>query len=62
MDKRSKKKLDLLNQRLQLLRRQLAGASKQDDTPGEVERLTREIATLDAEVRQLKEKEKEKEK
>jgi hypothetical protein len=55
MDKKSKKKLDLLNQRLQLLRRQLAGASKQNDTPGEVERLTREIATLDAEVRHLKE-------
>lgn len=54
MDKKSKKKLEQLNQRLQLLRRQLAGASKQNDTPGEVERLTREIATLDEEVRQLK--------
>ncbi len=54
MDKKTKKKLDQLQQRLQLLRRQLAGASKQNDTPGEVERLTRDIATLDAEVRQLK--------
>jgi uncharacterized coiled-coil DUF342 family protein len=55
MDKKSKKKLDLINQRLQLLRRQFAGANKQNDTPGEVERLTREIATLEAEVKQLKE-------
>ena len=55
MDKKAKKKLELANQRLQILRQQLAGARKQDDTPGEVARLTREITALEAEVKTLKE-------
>jgi uncharacterized coiled-coil DUF342 family protein len=56
MDKKAKKKLDVINQRLQTLRQQLAGARKQNDTPGEVERLEREIAAAEAEVKTLKEK------
>jgi len=55
MDKKAKKKLDIVNQRLQTLRQQLAGARKQDDTPGEVERLQCEIAALEKEVKSLKE-------
>jgi len=54
MDKKIKKKLDLANQRLQILRQQLAGAKRQDDEPGEVERLETEIATIQAEVQKLK--------
>lgn len=54
MDKKVQKKLDQVQQRLQKLRAQLAGAKKQDDEPGEVERLTREIASAEAEVKKLK--------
>ena len=36
MDKKAKKRIDLLNTRLQKLRLQLAGAKKQMDEPGEV--------------------------
>ena len=54
MDRKIKKKLDQANQKLQKLRQQFAGAKKQDDEPGEVERLEADIATLEAEVRKLK--------
>lgn len=54
MDKRIKKKLDTVNQHLQLLRQQLAGAKRQRDEAGEVERLTKQIAELEAEVQKLK--------
>ncbi len=55
MDKKSKKKVDINNQKLQKLRQQLAGAKAQDDEPGEVDRLEAEIATLEAENKKLKE-------
>ncbi|HPM79488.1 MAG TPA: hypothetical protein PLF81_02250 [Candidatus Anammoximicrobium sp.] len=54
MDKRIKKKLDTVNQRLQLLRQALVGAKRQRDEAGEVERLTRQIAELEAEAQKLK--------
>jgi hypothetical protein len=54
MDKRSKKKLEVLRNRIQKLRQQLAGAKKQPDEPGEVERLEHEIASLEAEAAKLK--------
>jgi hypothetical protein len=54
MDKKAKKKLDVINQKLAKLRQQLAGARKQDDEPGEVKRLEEEIATLHAEAEKLK--------
>ena len=54
MDKRVKKKLEVVHQRLQQLRQKLAGAKKQDDEPGEVERLRKEIAALEAEVEKWK--------
>lgn len=54
MDKRIKKKLDIVHQHLQILRQQLAGAKRQSDEPGEVERLTDEIAALEAEAQKLK--------
>ncbi len=54
MDKRIKKKLDTVHQHLQLLRQQLAGAKRQRDEVGEVERLTKQIADLEAEAQKLK--------
>ncbi|HEX3658180.1 MAG TPA: hypothetical protein VHV55_20495 [Pirellulales bacterium] len=54
MDKKIKHKIDVLNQRLQKLRQQLAGARKQTDEPDEVSRLERELATVTEEVEKLK--------
>lgn len=54
MDKKAKKRIDLLNQRLQKLRQQLAGAKKQMDEPEEVTRLEREIKEVNAELEKLK--------
>jgi hypothetical protein len=55
MDKKAKKKTDVLNQRLQKLRQQLAGARKQMDEPGEVARLENEIGQVESELKRLKE-------
>jgi hypothetical protein len=54
MDKKAKKRIDLLNTRLQKLRLQLAGAKKQMDEPGEVSRLEKELAEVTAELEKLK--------
>jgi hypothetical protein len=54
MDKKAKKKLEVIHQHLQTLRQQLAGAKKQDDTPGGVERLEAEIAKLETEAQAWK--------
>ncbi|HWB13727.1 MAG TPA: hypothetical protein VG826_31165 [Pirellulales bacterium] len=54
MDKRSKKRIDLLNQRLQKLRQQLAGARKQMDDPEDVRRLERDIEEVASELEKLK--------
>jgi hypothetical protein len=53
MDKKAKKRLEVLHQRLQQLRQKLAGARKQDDEPGEVKRLEAEIAAAEAEAKKL---------
>ncbi|HEX5443541.1 MAG TPA: hypothetical protein VF306_19555 [Pirellulales bacterium] len=54
MDKKAKKRIDLLNQRLQKLRQQLAGARKQMDDPADVTRLEREIENVSSELEKLK--------
>jgi hypothetical protein len=54
MDKKSKKKLEVLNQKLQLLRQQVAGAKKQNDEPGEIKRREKELAAVEAEIEKLK--------
>ena len=54
MDKKAKKKVDILNQRLQKLRQQLAGAKKQMDEPEDVRRLESEIDKAETEIRQIK--------
>lgn len=54
MDKKAKKKIQTLNQRIQKLRQQLAGAKTQVDDPDELQVLQKQIADADAEVAKLK--------
>ena len=54
MDGRAKKRLEVIKQKLQLLRQKLAGAKKQDDEPGEVRKLEQEISALEAEGAKLR--------
>lgn len=54
MDKRDKKRLDVIHQKVQKLRQMLAGARAQEDEPGEVAQLEAEIAKLEAEAKQLR--------
>ena len=54
MDKKTKKKIQAINQRLQKLRQQLAGAKKQPDEPGEFDALNKEIAEAEAQLAKLK--------
>jgi uncharacterized protein YPO0396 len=54
MDTKAQKKVDVLNQRLQKLRQQLAGARKQPDEPDEAQRLEAEVAKVEAEIQRLK--------
>jgi len=55
MDKKMKKKIQTLNQRLQKLHQQLAGARKQMDDPEELDGLERQVAEAEAELAKLKE-------
>ena len=54
MDKKAKKRIDLLHGKLQTLRQQLAGAKKQLDEPDEVRNLERQIAEAESELAKLK--------
>jgi hypothetical protein len=54
MDKRDKKRIDVLNQRLNKLRQQLAGARKQMDDPDEVRRLEQQVTDAESELQKLK--------
>jgi hypothetical protein len=54
MDKKAQKKTEVLRQRLQKLRQQLAGAKKQMDDPDEVTRLEKDVAGAEAELAKLK--------
>jgi DNA-binding FrmR family transcriptional regulator len=54
MDRKAKKKLDTLRLRVNQLQKQLKGAKEQVDEPGEVERLTQQIAAAQAEIERLK--------
>lgn len=55
MDKKSKKRIEVLNKRLRKLRMMLSGAKQQMDDPEEVDRLEAEIAKDSAELTKLKE-------
>lgn len=54
MDKKAKKRIDVLQVKLQTLRMQLAGSKRQMDDPAEVQRLEKEIAASEAELAKLK--------
>jgi hypothetical protein len=54
MDKKDKKRMTVLRERIQNRRNQLNAARQQPDEPGEVEALEAEIAKLDKELQQLK--------
>lgn len=55
MDKKQKKRIEVINKKLQSLRPRLAGARAQADEPGEVKQLEDEIASLEAEAKEIRE-------
>lgn len=54
VNKKAKKKIEVLKKKLGTLRRQLAGAKKQTDEVGEVERLSAEVAQVEASLTELR--------
>ncbi|MEM6687774.1 MAG: hypothetical protein AAF664_00010 [Planctomycetota bacterium] len=54
MDKKAKKRLDVINKKLQTLRPRLAGSRAQADDPEELKQLEDEISALEAEAKELK--------
>ncbi len=54
MDKKAKKKIEVLRQRLAKMRQQLSGAKQQNDEPGEVDRLEADIAAALSDIERLK--------
>jgi hypothetical protein len=54
MDKKIKKKTHVLQQRIQALRQQLAGARKQQDDPDELRSIERQLAAAEAELARTK--------
>jgi hypothetical protein len=54
MDKKAKKRIDLLHKKLNDLQQRLAGAKKQLDEPAEVRQLETQIAEAQAEIEKLK--------
>jgi len=54
MDKKLKKKTHVIQQRIQTLRQQLAGARKQLDDPEEIKSLEKQLAAAEAELAKLK--------
>ena len=54
LDKKSKKRLEVLRKKLEKLNAQLAGAKQQEDEPGEVAGIEKEIAEAKAEMAKLK--------
>ena len=55
MDKKVKKKTHVLQQRIQTLHQQLAGAKKQMDDQDELKSLERQLAAAEAELARVKE-------
>ena len=54
MDKKAKKKQDVLRQRVQKLQQQLSGARKQMDDAEEVRRLEQELIAAQGELEKIK--------
>jgi len=55
MDKKIKKKSHVLQQRIQTLRQQLAGAKKQMDDKDELKSVERQLAAAEMELAKIKE-------
>jgi hypothetical protein len=53
MDKKAKKRIDLLRKKIGELQPRLAGAKKQMDEPDEIRQLEAEIAAAQAEIAKL---------
>ena len=53
LDRKQKKQLEPARKRLQQMQQRLAGARKQPDDPGEIERLEREIAAEEENIRRI---------
>jgi len=53
MDKKSKKRIDVLHGSLQRLRQQLSGAQQQKDDLDELQALRKQIAAVEAELQSL---------
>ena len=54
MDRKTKKKIEVLGRKLSTLRQQLAGARRQTDEPAEVERLAAEVGRVEDDLKRLK--------
>ena len=54
MDKKQKKRMEVLHQKIAKLQQLLAGAKRQPDDPAEVPRLERELAAAHEELSRLK--------
>ncbi len=54
MDKKVKKKAHVLQQRIQTLRQQLAGAKRQMDDPAELKSIEQQLAAAEAELAKVK--------
>jgi hypothetical protein len=54
MDKKAKKRVDLLHKKIGDIRQRLAGARKQMDDPQEVKQLESELAAAEQEIEKLK--------
>ena len=54
MDKKDKKRIEVLQQKIAKLQQLLAGAKQQPDDPAEVPRLEKELAAAHAELAGLK--------
>ena len=54
MDKKVKKKMHVLKQRIQVLQQQLAGTKKQMDDPGELKSLEQQLAAAETELAKIK--------
>ena len=54
MYKKTQKRIEVLQPKLQKLRQLLSAAKKQPDEPGDIKRLESEIAAVEAELYKLK--------
>jgi hypothetical protein len=53
MDKKAKKRIEVLRQKVTKLKQQLAGAKHQPDDPAEIPRLEKELAACESELVKL---------